>query len=35
MNIKLKAFLITFNCAMKDEALTEIRAKEFLFGEGE
>lgn len=25
---------ICFECAMKDEALTEIRAKELLFGEG-
>lgn len=26
---------ICFDCAMKDEALTEIRAKELLFGENE
>ena len=26
---------ICFDCAMKDESLTEIRAKEFLFGAGE
>jgi len=26
---------ICFDCAMKDEALTEIRAKQLLFGEGE
>ena len=26
---------ICFSCAMKDEALTEIRMKQLLFGEGE
>ena len=26
---------ICFDCAMKDEALTEIRAKQLLFGEGD
>lgn len=26
---------ICFDCAMKDEALTEIRAKELLFGEND
>lgn len=26
---------ICFDCAMKDEALTEIRAKQLLFGDGE
>ena len=26
---------ICFDCAMKDEALTEIRAKQLLFGEDE